>query len=278
MVRSYAVGLVLIAAAVGASAQNNFFEQWEARATATQAQQPAWTPPLVTTYIGLIQVYRGDFTRQISSTHVTTWNYDGSKGLNLIPFARTEVDINLPPLVTHSSPSSIDGAGDLSFLGKYRLLSGNAQHGNYVVSAFVTATVPTGSYRNGSTDATVGPSMGFGKGFGPLNVQSTLGAALPTGDTTKLGRPVTWNTAAEFHVAHYFWPEAEFNVTTYHGGPNDGKTQALVTPGVLIGRIPLRHADAHGRVGLCLGGGEQIAASQFHSYNHELIFSGRLLF
>lgn len=278
MGRKYAIGLVLIATALGASAQNNFFRSWEARTSATQAQQPAWTPPLVTTYVGLIQVYRGDFTRQISPTHATTWNYDGSKGLNLIPWARTEVDIDLPPLVTHSSPSSVDGAGDLSFQGKYRLLSGNAQHGNYVVSVFATATVPTGSYRNGSTDATVAPSMGFGKGFGPLNVQTTLGAALPTGDTTKLGRPVAWNTAAEFHFARYFWPEAEFNATYYHGGPNDGKTQAFATPGILVGRIPLRRGGEHGRLGLCVGGGEQIAVSQFHSYNHELIFTGRLLF
>jgi hypothetical protein len=229
-------GLLLLAAAVSGSAQNNFFGKWEARASATQAQQPAWMPPLVTTFVPLIQVYRGDFTRQIGPTHATTWNYDGSKGLNLIPWANTEFDFNLPPLLTHSSPATVDGAGDASFLVKYRMLAGNAHHGNYAISALVGATIPTGSYKNGSTDATVSAGMGFGKGFGAFNLQSTFSASLPTGDTTKLGRPVTWNTAGEYHLAKYFWPEAEFNATYFNGGPNDGKTQAFMTPGLLLAR------------------------------------------
>ena len=267
-------GLLLFAAAISASAQNNFFQKWETRTSATQAKQPAWVPPLVTTFVPLIQVYRGDFTRPISSAHATTWNYDGSKGLNLIPWANTEFDFNLPPLLTHSSPSTVDGAGDASFQGKYRIITGNARHGNYAISAFVTATIPTGSYKNGSTDATVAPGMGFGKGFGAFNLQSTLSAALPTGDTTKLGRPVTWNTAAEYHFAKYFWPETEFNATYFHGGPNDGKSQAFMTPGLLAAR-KMRPSS---RLGLCVGAGEQIAVSSFHSYNHELIFTGRLVF
>jgi hypothetical protein len=270
-------GLLLFAATVSASCQNSFFARWEARGSATQAQQPAWTPPLVTTFVPLIQVYRGDFTRQIGSTHLTTWNYDGSKGLNLIPWANTELDFDLPPLLTHSSPTAVDGAGDASFLGKYRILTGNARHGNYAISAFVGATIPTGSYKNGSTDATVGPGMGFGKGFGAFNLQSTLSASLPTGDTTRLGRPVTWNTAAQLHFAKIFWPEAEFNATYFHGGPNDGKTQAFITPGLLAAR-KLRPASEASRLGLCVGAGEQVAASSFHNYNHELIFTGRLIF
>jgi hypothetical protein len=270
-------GLLLLVAAVSAPAQTNFFQSWSRRASATQARQPAWTPPLVTTFVPLIQVYRGDFTRQIGSTHTTTWNYDGSKGLNLIPWANTEFDFDLPPLLTHSNPATVDGAGDLSFQGKYRILTGNARHGNYAVSAFVTATVPTGSYKNGSTDATVAPAMGLGKGFGAFDVQSTLSATLPTGDTTKLGRPVTWNTAAQFHLAKYFWPETEVNATYFHGGPNDGRTQAFLTPGLLAAR-KLRPSSKKSRLGLCVGAGEQIAVSSFHSYNHELIFTGRLVF
>lgn len=274
MLKAFASLLFFCAVLASAPAQNNFFRRWEARASATQSKQPAWTPPLVTTFVPLIQVYRGDFTRQIAPTHATTWNYDGSKGLNLIPWANTEIDFNLPPLVTHSSPAAVDGAGDASFLAKYRLLTGNARHGNYAVSALVGATVPTGSYKNGSTDATVSPGMGFGKGFGPFDLQSTLSAALPTGDTSRLGRPVAWNTAAQFHVARFFWPETEFNATYFHGGPNDGKKQLFVTPGLLAAH-KLRPAS---RLGLCLGAGEQIAVSSFHSYNHELIFTGRLVF
>lgn len=271
-------GLALFAAALAsAPAQNHFFQRWESRASATQRKQPAWTPPLVTTFVPLIQVYRSDFLRQIGSTHAVTWSYDGSKGLNLIPWARTEFDFNLPPFVTHSSPSAVDGSGDASFLGKYRIATGNRSHGNYAVSAFLGATVPTGSYKNGSTDAAVSPGMGFGKGFGAFNLQTTLSASLPTGDTPKLGRPVAWNTAAQYHLSRYLWPELELNATYFHGGLSDGKTQAFLTPGILAAR-KLRPSIAGSRPGLCVGAGEQIAVSSFHSYDHEFIFTGRLVF
>jgi hypothetical protein len=256
--------------------QGNFFSNWEQRTSATQAKQPAWPPPLITTYVGLIQVGRSDFIRQTAPNHVETWNLDGGKGLNLIPFANTEVDTNLPGYFLHSSPTVKNGAGDMSFLLKYRFLAGGAESGSYVVSAFLSSTIPTGSYKNGSTDATVSPNVGLGKGFGRFDVQSTLGASLPVEDTVKLGRPITWNTAAQLHVAKYFWPEVEFNSTFYKGGPNDGKDQVFATPGMLFTH-KLR-SEAKSRLGLCVGAGEQIATSHFHSYNHEIAVTTRLLF
>lgn len=258
-------------------AQESFAAAWEQRATRTQARQPAWPPPLVTTYVGLIQVYRADFLRQTASNHVQTWNLDGSKGLNLIPFANTELDLNLPPYLKHSAATTADGAGDLSFVLKYRFLAGNASHGNYVVSAFLPATLPTGSYKNGSADATVAPSVGLGKGFGPFDVQSTLGATLPVRDTATLGRTIGWNTAAQLHVAKSFWPEVEFNSTYYKGGSNDGKNQTFATPGLLFAH-KLRPSYESSRLGICAGAGEQIATSHFHSYNHEIAVTTRLLF
>jgi hypothetical protein len=261
------------------SAQDNFFEKWEARTTATQSKQPAWTPPLATTYVGLIQVARTDFLRQISPTHTTTWNFDGSKGLCLIPWANTEIDINLPPYLQHSTPTPVDGAGDMSFLVKYRLMTGNLEHGNYVWSVGLPFTIPTGSYKNGSTNGSFSPTMGFGKGFGRhLDIQSTLGATLPTGNTDKLGRPIVWNTTAQFHLGKYFWPELESNATYFHGGPNDGKSQEFLTPGIILGRFSLRPKEPKSRLGIGFGAGEQIATSKFHSYNHGLIFTFRLLF
>lgn len=257
--------------------QDGFTARWEQRTTQTQSRQPAWPPPLVTTYVGLIQVYRADFLRQTASNHVETWNVDGSKGLNLIPFANTELDLNLPPYLKHSAPTTVDGAGDLSFVLKYRFLAGNANHGNYVVSAFLPATLPTGSYKNGSADAAVSPSIGLGKGFGRFDVQSTLGAALPVRDTQTLGRSIAWNTAAQVHVAKSFWPEVEFNSTYYKGGPNDGKNQTFATPGLLVAH-KLRPSDERSRLGICAGAGEQIATSRFHTYNHGIAVTTRLLF
>jgi hypothetical protein len=258
-------------------AQESFTARWEQRATRTQSMQPAWPPPLVTTYVGLIQVYRADFLRQIAPNHVQAWNLDGSKGLNLIPFANTELDLHLPPYLKHSAPTTADGAGDLSFVLKYRFLAGNAHHGSYAVSAFLPATLPTGSYKNGAADATVSPSIGLGKGIGRFDVQSTLGATLPVRDTATLGRTIAWNTAGQLHVAKNFWPELEFNSTYYKGGPNDGKNQTFATPGMLFAH-KLHPSDERSRLGLCLGAGEQIATSHFHSYNHEIAVTTRLLF
>ncbi|MGD0892115.1 MAG: hypothetical protein ABR923_11310 [Terracidiphilus sp.] len=268
--------------AQGGSAQstsNGFFNQWLARTSATQAKQPAWIVPLVTTYTGLIQVARTDFTRQVAPAHTDTWNYDNSKGLNLVPWANTELVVDLPPYIQHNT-KAINGWGDFSFLVKYRIASGNETHGDYTFSAWVLTTVPTGSHKNGSTNASVQPNVGGGKGFGHFDVQTSLGATLPTGTpaTTTSGRPIAWNTVAQYQVAKLFWPEIESNATFYKGGPNDGKTQEFITPGLLIGKCKFHPEDAKARTGLAFGAGMQIATSKFHTYNHELVTTARLVF
>jgi hypothetical protein len=255
----------------------SFFGQWEQRTSATQAKQPAWPPPLVTTYVGLIQVARTDFIRQTASTGVQTWNFDGGKGLNLIPMANTEVDINLPGYLQHSSPKVINGAGDMSFLLKYRILSGNAEHGSFDISAFLVGTIPTGSHKNGSTDASVAPNIGVGKGYKWFDVQSTFGGTMPVLDTAKLGRTATSNTAMQAHVAKYFWPEVEINASFYRGGPNNHKNMTFVTPGLLFAK-KIHVEDPKSRLAICAGAGEQIATSQFHSYNHAIAVTSRLVF
>jgi len=234
-----------------------FFAQWEQRTSQTQAKQPAWPPPIITTYVGLIQVARVDFIRQTAPNLATTWNLDGSKGLNLVPVARTEVDVNLPGYFEHSAPTVKNGAGDMSFLLKYRYLSGNAQHGNY--------------------DATISPNLGFGKGFGIFDVQSTFGASLPVMDTATLGRTVVWNTASQLHLAKCFWPEFEINSTWFKGGANDGKNMTFATPGLLLSR-KIHAGDAHSRLGITVGAVDQIAATHFHTYNHEIAVTSRLVF
>ncbi len=267
----------LLALSASLPAQNSFAGQWEERASATQAKQPAWPPPLVTSYVGLIQVYRADFIHQTASNNVQSWSLDGGKGLNLIPLPNTELDLNLPPFVKHSSPASPDGFGDTAFLLKYRFLAGNTEHGNYVVSAFLSGSIPTGSYKNGAADATVSPNAAIGKAVGIFDVQSVIGASLPVMDTAKLGRTITWNAAIQAHVAKYFWPEIEFNSTYYKGGPNDGRNQAFVTPGLLVAR-KIHPKESRSRLALCAGAGEQTATSSFHSYNHEVVVTTRLLF
>jgi len=260
--------LLLLSRPAGLYAQNapattstpsseGLYAWWSARTNAIQSKQPAWPPPLVTTYIGLFQVVRTDILRQVAPARTDTWNFDNSKGVALIPTGHTEVDIDLPPYIEHNTTAK-DGWGDF----------------------WVLATFPTGTYKNGSTKPSLAPNLGLGKGFGHFDVQTSIGATLPTGSpaTTTSGRPVAWNAASQYQIHKYFWPELESNATFYHGGPNDGKTQEFLTPGLLIGKCGLHPSDAKSRPGLTFGGGMQIATSKLHTYNHELILTARWIY
>jgi len=256
---------------------SQFFDKWEARATATQSLQPKWMVPVVSPYPMLIQVFRSDFTRQISPTHVTTWNLGTSRGLNLIPFARTEVDILVPPFFEHSDKTP-DGFGDFSFTGKYRILSANEKNGNYLLSASVTTTISTGSYKNGATNATITPLITGGKGFGKFDAIVAIGSTLPTGNTATIGRTLTSNVVFQYQVQKYIWPELEINTTAWQGGSRDGKVQTFLTPGLMLGKYSPRTKDPTSRLGFAAGAGFQTAATTFHAYNHSLVFTGRILF
>jgi hypothetical protein len=253
----------------------NFVDRWQHRATQTQAEQPGWVTPLVTITPRLEQEVRADFLRQIAPKRTDTWVYDNGKGLELIPFRRIELLANLPPYLQHHAPGAQDGFGDVSFLGKYRIAASNEEAHNYILTAFLGGSIPTGSYTNGVANATVTPTIAGGKGFWKLDAQSTLNGVLPVGDGAKLGRTINWNTALQYG-AGYFWPELEFNATWYKGGPNDGRVQNFATPGV-IARIPL-HSTFDPRLKLVAGVGMQIATSQFHSFNHGLILTVRMPF
>jgi hypothetical protein len=259
-------------------AQDNFFTRWQQRATETQAKQPSWSVPVVAPYPMLIQVFRADFTRQVTPALTDTWNYGASRGLNLIPGFNSEFDFYYPPYIQHNSPTAKDGFGDVGFLGKYRILSRNEKNGNYMLAAQVTATIPTGSYSNGSIDASVSPALLGGKGFGKFDVITSVGGTLPTGDAQKLGRTIAWNTTAQYRVLKYVVPEVESNATFYFAGKNDGKVQNFVTPGATFGKFKFRPQVASSRAAVAFGAGEQIATSHFHPYNHNLVFTGRLLF
>ena len=270
--------LLVSSSAASLHAQDNFFSRWEQRATQTQSKQPTWSVPLVAPYPMLIQVFRADFTRQVTPALTDTWNYGASRGLNLIPGFNSEFDFYYPPYIQHNAKGAKDGFGDVGFLGKYRILSANEKNGNSMLSAQLTATIPTGSYSNGSTDASVSPTLLGGKGFGNFDVISSLGGTLPTGDTTKLGRSVAWNTTAQYRIHKFVWPEIEDNATFYYGGKNDGKMQNFVTPGITFSKFKFRPQVASSRAAIAFGGGEQIATSGFHTYNHNLVFTARLLF
>ncbi len=259
------------------SAQSNFFTSWENRVRATSAKQPSWGVPIFTPTSGIVQLLRTDFIRQYTGTHTTTWNYGGSKGVDLIPWYRMEVDLNAPAYIQHNTSKALDGASDLSVLLKYRFLASNEEHRSYSISAGIAATAPTGSYKNGTSDGTLSPTVYLGKGFGRFDIQTAASESLPTGHTRTLGRPVSWNSVIQRKVGKIFWPEIECNSTFFRGGPNDGKVQAFVSPGLMVSKIKFM-TESNNRLALAFGVGEQIAVSHYHSYNHGLSLTSRIVF
>ena len=172
---------------------DNFFGRWQARATETQNEQPHWVTPLVTVTPRLEQEFRTDFVHYYNNSRAEIWNYDNSKGLELIPEKHTEVIVNLPPFFDRHNGES-DGFGDVSFLLKERLFSRNEEHGNSIVTAFLGASIPTGKNGNGSCCAIVTPTLALGKGFGNLALTSTAGGSLPVTNAKGLGHSITWNS------------------------------------------------------------------------------------
>ena len=278
MKRNLVVLFLLLGVGSLLPAQDSFFSRWKARTSAIQAKQPAWSVPLVAPYPMLIQVFRADFTRQITPTLTSTWNYGAARGLNLVPGFSSEFDFYYPPYLQHNTPKVKDGFGDVGFLYKYRFASRTEKHGNYMVSAQITATLPTGSHTNGSPDSSFSPTLLAGKGWGKFDIISSLGGTLPTEETNKLGRSIVWNTTAQYHVAKYIFPEVEANTTRFAGGKNNGKTQNFLTPGVTFTKFKFYPSDPKSRMAFACGAGMQIATSKFHTYNHNLIFTARYVF
>jgi hypothetical protein len=262
--------LLLPATAV---AQDGYWSNWFDRVDHTQAEQPHWITPLATTTPRLEEEFRYDQLWQVNSAGVTTDNYDGGKGLELIPLEKVEVIFNMPPYLIHNSAKVEDGFGDVAFLVKYRLLSESEEHGNYILTAFLSWSLPTGQFKNGSLDAVITPTIAYGKGCHHFDAQGTFGIGLPTADTNLLGRNYLWNNTLQYHALRKLWPEVEFNSTFFQQGPHDGMKQNFVTPGLVIGRLHVAK-----RLGLTFGGGYQIATTHFHTTNHNAIFSVRLPF
>jgi hypothetical protein len=96
---------------------------------------------------------------------------------------------------------------------------------------------------------------------------------VPVGDIGRLGTAIAYNTAFQYHLLGKLWPELEVNGVVFHDGPNDGKQQVFLSPGLVVGKIHLWR-----RLGLTLGAGEQIAVTSFHTFNHNRVVSVRFPF
>jgi hypothetical protein len=264
---------------LGTSHSSNWFEDyfgnWFERVSKTQAEQPRFVTPLVTVTPRLEEEIRYDQMFESLPAGKTLTSYGGGKGLELIPFERVELIIGVPSWQTQNTTPHKNGWTDQNFLVKYRLLSGNADNGNYILTAFMGLTVPDGSDNTTSHHFTYTPTIAYAQGWGDFDFQSTLGFAIPDdgGVRTGPGEPVLFNTALQYKLAKYFWPEVEANYTYWSDGKHEGLNQLFITPGLLIGRIPIV-----GRVGLTFGAGVQIAVTDHPLYHRNVILTARLPF
>jgi hypothetical protein len=228
------------------SAQDSYFANWFNRVRETQAEQPHWLTPMFTTTPRLEEEFRSD----IVWTPVAggdNMNYGAGKGLELIPTKQTEIILGVPPYqVPFKGP---DGFGNIPLLLKYRFLTGNEEHGNCIVTAFLGGSIPYGRFA--SEYGSITPTIALGKGFHEFDFQSTLGWTIPTGGRQKSGTPVAYNTAFQYHVLR----------------------KLCLSPGLVAGRFHLWR-----RLGLSIGAGEQIAVTHFHQYNHAKTLSIRFPF
>lgn len=246
---------------------------WFERVSRTQAEQPHWITPLATVTPRLEEEFRFDFIRQQLPGGGQNANFGAGKGLEIIPARNIEVILTVPAYVTHNRPGAQNGWGDSGFLVKYRLCASNETKGNYILTVFFATSFPTATHGNGAPHAVFTPTIAAGKGWGNFDVQSTFSVGIPSAKRSLLGTPLAWNTAFQYRVLKKLWPELEVNSTFWPNGTLGGEKQAFLTPGLVIGRIPL-----HNRLGLTFGTGMQIAATRFHPYNHAWIFSVRCPF
>jgi hypothetical protein len=259
-----------------ASAQQSFRARFFAHNDAMGAVQPTWPTPVVETEPRLTQYYRFSFSREYTQSGTETVSYGNARGGGIIAWNRIEVDLLPPPYIQHNS-SAADGFGDTSLLAKYRIVSGNAAHGNYILTAVLSHTFATGSAKNGALTDSWNPIVAGGKGLTKrIDVESALGGLMPTGKIAVQGRSILWNSLVQDHITRSVWLELENNATFFRGGSHDGLMQNFVTPGAFY---VLRRGDwKPTHPFLVFDGGMQIATSGFPTYNHNLIAEMRILF
>ncbi len=271
--------VVLVASASCAWADDSsFVDDWFATSDASKEAQPHWMTPVVTVTPRLEQEFRYDQTWQDRPKDVTLDNYGNGKGLELIPTVNTEVIIGIPAYLVRTNAEGVETKGwaDEALLLKYRFVAENEEHGNYIVTGFLGVSLPSGSEAFTNHKGIITPTIAAGKGWGTrekgFDIQSTLGIAIPTGNLSTLGSPITWNTTFQAYTGK-LWPELEVNYTYYKEGPNDGKSQTALTAGIVLGRY-----DLNKRLRFIIGGGYQWVVSSFKTFNDTWLLTARLAF
>jgi len=193
LISSSALAAGYVICALAASAQESRYERFRAHNTTMTALQPAWMGPLIQSDSRLSQAIRLSVSNSYCPTQ--TVNYGNGHGIAVMAGTRFQFDYMQPAYVQNNSAKTKDGIGDTETQIKYRIASGNAEHGNFAVSAILAQTFPTGSHKNGAATSVYFPKLAVGKARGRFNVQPVLSGVIPTGKIAAQGRGVERNGA-----------------------------------------------------------------------------------
>lgn len=237
--------------------------------------QPSWMGPLIQSDARLSQAIRVSVS-DASAPGEQILSYGNNHGFSVLAKRHFQFDVDPPSFFRNHSAAFPDGFGNAGMQVKYRIASGNAQHGNFALTAIDFHGFAPRANQNDMLSAFEVPKIAAGIARGRFDVQSTLGGILPWRRIAAQGRGIEWNLTGQVHPTVHTWLDIEENATFLFAGPFDGKTQNFVTPAGFY-MIRRRQWDAMHPV-FVLDTGMQIATSAFHFYNHNWISEVRMLF
>ena len=266
---------VLVFLCCSAQAQQSLYQSIRLHNVSMGEVQPTWMTPLMQSDARLGQAIRMSVSNQtLAGNHVLV--YGNGRGISMIAGRRFQFDMNPPSYFRNHSSAAPDGFGNASTQVKYRIVSGNAEHGNFAVSAVLYHAFGQRIRQNALESSYYAPFITAGKGFGRFAVISNIGGFLPTSKIDRQGRAVEWNTTAQFHASAHTWFDIEENVASFHAGPFDGMTQNFVTPAAFVSIRRKRWKPEHAY--LVFAAGEQVATTRFNLWNHNLVTEMRIVY
>lgn len=272
-----AVGLAaaIFCSGMPALAQQSFHQQFRFHNNQMADLQPAWMGPLIQSDARLSQAVRLSVS-DANAPGEQIVSYGNNHGISVIADRRFQVDFDQPSFFRNHSAAYPDGFGNAGAQVKYRIASGNAEHGNFAVTAIDFHGFAPRASQNGMLSAYDCPKLAAGIARGRFDVQSTLGGLLPAAKVAAQGQAIEWNVTGQIHSTLHTWFDVENNAAFNFGGPNDGKTQNFITPAAFYMVRRKRWGPTHSV--LVFDAGMQIATSSFHLYNHNLVSEVRILF
>lgn len=271
----WAAAAALVCTSSPGWAQDSFYQQIRLHNTAMTEVQPGWMTPLMQSDAKLGQAIRMSVSNsEMAGHHVS--NYGNGHGLSMIAGRRLQIDLNPPSFFRNHSSGAPDGFGNASTQVKYRIVSRNAAHGNFAVSAVLYHAFAPRIQQNMLQTSFYATYINAGKAFGRFAVIGNVGGFLPTGKIELQGRAVEWNMTAQFHATAHTWFDVENNTAFFHAGPFDGLTQNFVTPAAFAAIRRKSWKPEHSYI--VLAAGEQIATTSFHYYDHNLVTEMRVVF